>query len=530
MKLWKKMKVNAHVFVLWLVSLCVGFSFSGYFFLKADVIWEYAVWLFMFLTGTVLFQIVMIRIKKRLHGLRLYGSFTDDRVALRCVFIFALHSIIYWIAFYPANMYVDTYYQFTQIFGSLPPGDWHSYGHTLFMKGIMRLTQEPAAIVLVQMVAMLYIIYLIFCELCRLGYRSWFLYATSILLSINIPYGLQITNIWKDTMYTISMLYVVYFLYKNYEFGFTNLKAVWIGICGFLGMLLFRHNGFVVCLVIWTVMLAISRLHKKTVIFVGILCCSWIVFVNYGFSLMGVQPNAKVTSYLPMLHGMAAVEKKYGEEGLDLQTKQLMEELLPAEVWTEKYDPYNGDPYLFNTDEILTEKCEFYTVWDILLPYMKTFLRHPFTLIKDRLASCELAWSFAQPPDSYNYIVGSDNSSFENDERLFADFQIWSMPPNRITEFIRRCFDFINGHMLLQVLHFRPAWLMWILGAVFIVVEYDRKSMVIALPVCMNMLSLLIAMNFQAYRYVWGVFACVPLIVLLLLGKNFPAQEKKGFL
>lgn len=387
----------------------------------------------------------------------------------------------------------------------------------------MQFTGEPAMIVWIQIVAVLYIMYLIFRELYALGFTAKFLYLFATLFSFSLSYGLQITNIWKDSLFSIAQLYTVFFLYKNYETKFIYMNRVAIGAIGMLGMLFFRHNGVLIGMIILVTIVIISGCRFRTVIF-G--CSVWAVFLlaNLGlYSWGGVEPNAKVTSYLPMLHGMAAVEREFGSNELDVETKQLMDELLPERVWIEKYDPYNGDPYLFDVDEVLTKKCENYTLLDILIPYMKSFFRHPFIIIKDRLASCELSWNLIPVEGSYNHIIGLniDNSLFGNDLRLTEHFNIQPSSPNNITALIKSMFQITYNNLLLNIINFRPAWLLWILAAVLAIsATDDTKMVIVAFPVIINLFTLLLAMNFQAYRYVWGVFLCTPSIVLLMIGKR----------
>lgn len=523
----------------WMVSFFISFSCMGCLFLKVHSISGYIAWVILLTVGSwvirkfILFIFSRNWIEKFLNDSEKFAKVSIDRdkeIALKCILIIAVNSIIYWVAFYPGNMFVDTYYQFTQIFNWLPPSNWHCYGHTLFMKIIIQCTGDPAMIVLLQIIAVLYIMYLIFRELHLLGFNDNYIYIFASLFSVSLSYGLQITNIWKDSMFSIAQLYTVYFLYKNYETKFVYLNHAVIGGIGMFGMMLFRHNGVLVGGIIFVTIIFISENKFKPIVFSAAIMTVFFLLTHFGFAFMGIAPNSKVTSYLPMLHGIAAVEKEIGSNGLDPETKQLMDELLPEKLWIEKYNPFNGDPYLFDVNEVLTEKCENYALLDILSPYLKTFLRHPFTIIKDRLSSCELVWNLFPVDGSYNHIIGPniDNSIFDNDTRLTENFNIIPSNSNNITILIQKIFNFIYNNTILNIIHFRPAWLLWILAIVLIILSrHDIKTVIVAFPVIINVCTLLLAMNFQAYRYVWGVFLCTPNIVLLMIGKQYQVIQKR---
>lgn len=515
-------------FLICIISLFISFSIFALHFFKAKSAKEHIIYFCLFFFCGVLFRWIIIHVLSKLNIIHIVFHKNNNEIALKCMIIMAFNSIIYWIAFYPANMFTDTYFQFTQIFGWLPPENWHNYGHTLFMKIIMYITGEPSMIVFVQITAILYIKYILFKELSILGYNKKLLYIIAFILSINVSYGLQITNIWKDTLFTIAQLYILFFLYKNYETKFVNLHSPIIGGIGFLGVLLFRHNGSFTCLIIFGIMLLLSKFKKNIVVFCVIIYGSYLIFTNYGYSIMDVLPNSKVTIYIPMLHGIAAVEKEYGSAGLDPETKKIMDELLPEEIWRDKYDPYDFGPYLFGINDILKRKCELFSLSDILSSYIRTLIRHPYIIIKDKLTTCELIWNLIPPEDSYNFIIGTehDNSTFENDARLSLNFNIQSANANNITNMIHWCFDHIYINRLLNIIHFRPVWLLWILSIIILFsFIHNPISAILVLPVCINTVTLLIAMPSPDYRYVWGIFENVPIIVLLLSGKNIASNS-----
>ncbi len=507
----------------WMLAFGISFSLLGNLFLKADLRSEYITWIVALIGGTVAAKFIVMKLCIKINAVEPYFHVNNGKVSIICTLIFAGNTMIYWIAFYPGNMFVDTYYQFTQIFGSLPNGDWHSFGHTLFMKVVMQICDNPAMIVFVQIIAMVYIIFRIFREAAKMGYHPKFLYFISGMLSINLSYGLLIVNIWKDTLYTICLLYLFFFLYRNVDSNFTELHDLLIGVFGFLGVLFFRHNGFMVALLVLMVMITLSRMKFKMMVFAGAIISSYFLVTTCVFSVMEVEENAKITGYLPLLHGIAAVEFHCGADSLDEDTREFMDSLLPEDGWVVKYNPYNGDPLLFETDGILQERCERLSMLDVLKPYVRTFFRNPFLIIKDRMASCELVWSVFPTVGSYNHIVGLgiDNRSFYNDTRLHQEFGVQEITPNEFTTLIQKCFYMIHDHVFLNIIHFRPAWLFWILGFSMLCIPVcKRKKWVAVLPICLNTLSLLIAMNFQAFRYVWYVFECVPFVVLLLYGET----------
>lgn len=465
-------------------------------------------------TNYILGKLELIRLKK--------NNLFIENIPKKCTLIVLVGCIVYFIAFSPANMFVDTYYQFTQIADWLPYGDWHPFAHTFFMKVIMDITGSPCTIVAIQILAYIYIIFIVFQELYYRGYKPTILYIFAVLLTFNIAFGISITNVWKDTMYTIMLLWLIVFMYF-FTIYFRKNRIIpnqfkVIGCVGLTGVYLFRHNGFLVFFVTIFIMLFIAKYKRQvlTIVAPAILIC-WIVNVPIA-NFYAVEPNAKVTSYLPMIHGIAAVGKEIGWENLDDNTKELMNSLLPQQQWEDKYSQYNGDPYLFETNNLLQTNCEKYKTVDILKIYFKTFFKYPGIVIRDRLSGCELLWNLFPISDSYNYISGLEinNSNLTMDKRL-KNFGIVQYP-NSLTKICQNLFYFSVKSEIAGVILYRPAWLL-VLYSIITMYVIKRKLILspIILPIWLNIISLCIAMTFQAYRYIWFIFVCAPLTILLLL-------------
>lgn len=164
-----------------------------------------------------------------------------------CFMLFCL--CLRWTEFFPCGMSMDVSNQLAQIRGQIPYSNVHAIGHTLLLKGLLSLWNDPVVAIIFH-----------FAILCALAFCT-----SSYFTRRGLPFGLQALVFgaffscsagndaffypWKDTPYAVCVGFLALLaLLLCEELGsFGPGKAVGLGL-SLAGILLFRLNGIVILL------------------------------------------------------------------------------------------------------------------------------------------------------------------------------------------------------------------------------------------------------------------------------------------
>ena len=195
----------------------------------------------------------------------------------------------------------------------------------------------------------------------------------------------------KDTLFSIFVLLFITQLYdivtQNGE-CLKNKKFLVIFIITAVGMCSVRNNGFFVAfLSILVIILFLKKLNKKKLLII-VLCVilSW----NMCISLAEKQYFNSDTKFREMIGvPLAQIGAVLNDEDsqLDESELEIINQLLPAEIWKENYRPSFSDKMKFNSsfnnDWLNSHKLEFLNVWANILKdnfstYVSAYLCHTY--------------------------------------------------------------------------------------------------------------------------------------------------------
>lgn len=431
--------------------------------------------------------------------------------------IFFSSGILYLIAYNPAHMHADTYMQLRQVFGIDQLYDWHPVFHTLLIKIFLRICDTPAFFALFHISLFSYVMTLWLIKFEGKGVNAKVLIAFSCSFYLNIAYGFLITDIWKDNLYNIFVIWVSYLIYEmidNYTSFDKRLFNYFAVIVCVIGIDFVRHNGIVAVLFVLA-LLGVKGIQLKNKKFIGsffIICIICFFIKPYSYRKLDVIPNENGIKYIPIVHDIASFFVYDEGKSLPVEVQEEMLSILPLDQWVEKYASTDSDGYTFHTENFLPNLSK-KTTGEMLSIYIKTGIREPVRLVAARLMSSQQLWSVFKREGSGDYLGEKFNDPALED--MFGYKRI----ENVLTYIADNMYDIFEHSKFLNTLFFRTGvWFALLVLAVFITIvnEQLRKFIIVLLPIAGYSISLFIAMTCQNLRYVWAVFIISALYLMLV--------------
>lgn len=427
------------------------------------------------------------------------------------IIILGIH-LLYLFAYYPAIIGHDVWDQFSQLQRN-NYNDWHPVAHTIYLKIVTWICDTPAAIALFQIVLFDIFLTSFFEKFRENGISEKLLYFIGILISLNVFSGMNFVSLWKDSIFTICIIGLSYYLYLYLKYKEKFFQ--WINLVGFIlsmiGIYTFRHNGSITVLLssILLLIMGIKNREKLTILSIGIIFLCIGIWKGPVYHTLEITTFPKV-KFNPIYHGVASVLKK--NERTTLEGKKFledMEKILPYDTWIEKYDPYNWDSLqsVWNFESV--------ELSDALSMYFDAFFYSPGQIVMARLVGSELMWNIFPAQNSFErFIDNSKDIVYPNTEEIRYDKE----KPNILTKIIEKMSEIFNQYNILLCLTARGGiyFNIILICSLFLIVN-RKKEIGILFPLFGNIISLLIAMAYQDFRYIWFIILLCPIILMITL-------------
>ena len=339
----------------------------------------------------------------------LFTTFSQENPKIYSLALFLSITAIwlfYLSANFPGTITIDTLSQFKQAMGIEKITDAHPALLTLIYKLIFKIGAGPGLFTAIQIILYAWALTAFLSYLCKLGLSRKITSLVAVIFSAHIVNGIYATVLWKDVLYTVALLWATLLLLKLSVEGkkfFSVSNIIQLSVCSALVMLL-RHNGMIVYgLIIVTMAIAVLVLRSAKPVAV-ILTTVALVGVVKGplYSSLGIE-NQAISAPNALLHGIiyTCMESDFESE--------LLESVVPMEVWYEVYEPYSTNSFVLSEASIqnnLVEKMNALSSSDVIKEYLRAFVNHPFLIIKDRLYGCNSLWNSIT--SGYNWRTGND--------------------------------------------------------------------------------------------------------------------------
>lgn len=486
--------------LLMLIKLLVIF-FGIYFFVNYSLSWLYK-------------KIDNLELKKN-------NKYTGKHIFIVSFIFLLIMYLPVWLMEYPSNVSPDTLSQVKQILS----GEYinhHPFAHTMWLKALMMFSKDLN--IRIGIAALLQMII----NALAFSYVSTFIYkkSKSLLLTVisTLFYGLLSFNAFysitliKDVTHAVicCLLTVLIIDYFDSEQN-RNIKLGLIFIVLVL-FCLFRSNGYYACILVFLISLILNIENKEYRLSAVILLSIIVSAIVKGpiYSALGVG-NASPAEMLSIPLQQIALTIKNGcylkENELALLNKVIDVSKVP-----DAYDVFLSDPIKNllnehgNIDYLLNNKFEYLKLW------ISIGIRNPIVYIRAWVNQISMLFS----PYYYSTSI------------------FWEVTPNNIG--IVGTPLLINGglnetlHMLaykqhnislIGWFHYQSitTWIMTV--SAFYLLRKKNNTTIIVFALYFSVLfTLCISSPYNAcFRYFYGVIVCLPLMLLMVLGKDCKENE-----
>lgn len=487
--------------------------------------------IFIFIIATFIVFILGLLIFKLIYKSIVFSDNTrvvDKKIFWKVFTIIVSIWCLYLIAYFPGFMSTDSIDQWNQAVTS-NYNDWHPVIHTLLIKAIQMVWNHPVLYSIVQMGVIAAILAYAMDYLHRRGLNKNLIITFSIIYACLPNNGIYAITMWKDIPYTYLLLLLTIYIahiINDYESFWHKRKSVLVLATTLFLATTIRHNGIIVYLFLAVFIFVYSIVKKskriKSVMVVAISLVMLVIYKGYVFDELKVSPNPKGLKYYAPVHGIASIV--HNQKTINNDTKAFLEEIMPINAWEKLYNDYTTSKFTFGNEYPFVENLSKYNTPFILKLYIKNFLEYPDLIIKERLLMTQLLWSVKPTTASPNY-------RYENKGIADNKFGI-KQYDNPLRQFINNVIKRTEINPLLDLL-------LWRTGIYLVIILYlsyylyfhtTKKNLLILLPLYSNIVSLILSLKSQNYRYVYFIFVLFFFILFYTLAykKNHTLTVKDG--
>lgn len=429
---------------------------------------------------------------------------------LLVLLVIFLGYLLYYVRFYPAIMTPDSFYVIHNA-NNFILSDYHPFGHTWFF-GIFfhlgkflfnNLNMAVGFSMLFQMICLTLIFGGSIKYLYNRGVKKYICVVILLFYTLNPLFAHYSITLWRDVMFggAFVILFVSLLEMINKP-KLIDKKTIFLFVISILIILFFRNNGIYIFIFLIPFIIIFIKNQKKIM---TVLCCVILIiyFVVKGpiFNYFKISHTTSVEALSIPLQQMARVIAS-GRE-IDGESKKYLMNLYDYDMVKVKYSSAISDPIKNITNNEFINNNKF----DFIKTYMNLFVKYPNVYIEAYLLQTLGYWY----PDVVYWATAGESTSIFDTENVYSDPITPKWYNNIIDLTTSRSLPLSN--------------LIWSVGLPFLVLLFSTitiiykkniKYMLPLIPLYGLWLSIMIATPvFSELRYVFGLFTCLPLILVL---------------
>lgn len=496
-KSWPRGKKISLAIFMPLFTVLAGLSLLGNQEYLADNHWliKTAVYIGLFLA----IALIVISIIKLLLSIRMPEG--EQKVSPLYVLLYMLPmlgaSLVMFIAFYPAAMTPDSLSQWEQS-ETREFTNWHPVMFTWLIMFLRQIWDSPGIIALFQIFALALTMGYMGYLMKRFKVNSWIIWAVLIVAAIVPVNSIMSIIIWKDVLYSVSLLFfslLILLLVKTKGLETKKVSFVLLFLLGSFMLVFFRHNGFPVFVITMIAALIMYRRMWKQLLpmTLGIIIIHQVI-TGPVYTALDVVPSDPQEALSIPTQQIANIVTKDGD--MTEEQREYINRLMPLELWPEKYNPSSVDPIKFSWGEY-----DRFVIYDDPKLYAKHWsqlvMQNPGLAIEAFLDETSLVWQMRLEEDGHmNRFV--TNIYHGNEFKLLNTViypkvtygaQLYLKVDTEAEEFL-----------------WRPAVYLFLI-TLFIYVAYLRNNWriwLILLPIALNTAAVMATMPAQDFRYLFN--------------------------
>ena len=447
-------------------------------------------------------------------GERIWLLECDRKAFWMRLFIIGLCWLPYLIVYFPGIVSVDTFNQISQALNE----STLTNHHPLFMTGLFGLfirfgllfNSANTGVMLYSLMQMFicavsfsYVIHVLAKKNINV-YIRLFTFIFFALHPINAFYAM---TMYKDTLFAIAFMLLtlgtIQLISSPEEFlGVKRNLFIYSALCTLL--FLTRNNGLYIVLILLPILVLVLKGYRKKLSVITAMVITVFISMKFISGLVGAQSGSIGEALSVPLQQITRTVINHGEN-IKYEDRKLIEKILPYDRLPQLYDPVFADPVkesgIFNEVVFRNNIGAYISLW------FRWLIKYPETYIEAFLCQTHGYWY----PDIENAIVMRSV-----DPNEYGVHQVKIVPS--IVEqafsgiFVIRVFPVIS--MLLSIGF--VVWIVFIL-AIILMLKREKYLLISFLPAILLWLSCLASPVSGMFRYVYGLFLILPLLISVTL-------------
>lgn len=433
---------------------------------------------------------------------------------LVCFLIIILCWMPYFLSFYPGNLSPDSISELTTVINNFAnASDHHPIIHILFIAipykivfGITNnMTYSVAAVTLLQMVIMASIFSSLIVFLHNRKIKDKILFIILAYYSLLPMHGYYSIVMWKDVIFSGLLLLLTMELIKLIEKSNNktlNFKQLFGFIIVSILCVFFRNNAIYMYFILAIATFIFFKKYFKIFIpaFI-IIFCIYYTIKGPIFNVLNIKKSSSAEYIGIPIQQIGRMT--YKDAYFTKEEKDLLNKLMPIEEMAKAYNPIISDGIKFNPNynsEVFDEnKIDYFKLW------LNLIRKYP-TIALEAYSISTLGYWY--PGVSYNSVCFG---IIENDYGLKNDSKLGNKVLNFIYDIEKRGVPILNMQWSIGLCF----WLILIF-AILAVKRKNKKMIYIYIPIFGIWLTMMLASPVYAeFRYVYGAFTCLPLLMLI---------------
>jgi len=434
--------------------------------------------------------------------------------------------LVWWVAYFPGNMSVDSFHQWLIVLGERPMSNHHPVAHNWWLIATSLLTQLPAETSFHQVLFSSIVCVFSLWTIRKYGLSLKFCFVFAILFATSVTVGIYSVTLWKDVMFALATQLSVVAMIKIVEHDVVNKWDCALIVIAFFTMCTLRHNGFIAFIFCMVAMFLYVLIKKQRKLLVAG-CVTLLMLFSYNIYVRSLQGFAGAEGLMNfvLFRGLATIAYYEGPERLNELSFEIMERAMPMEEWLESYQPYNRSNYWFRTEHwqeyralsVGQDTRELFEAW------LPMFQRYPFRILQGHLMLSNTVWDVQRPNLANRWWP---RANFWN-KNPYVEFQAtWDNP---IREFLDNILAYTSDSPFISPILWR--------GGIYVIINFIMMYYVVSrrlysrllafLPNIGHTISLLILSANIDFRYVYYLFFTTGFIFLYVIADNRSTKESE---
>jgi len=445
---------------------------------------------------------------------------------------------LWWVGEFPGLLSVDSIHYV----GHVTNGPWiaeHSVLYDSIILVSVHLTDNIWLVTLLQTTVAAAALAYVASSLRLVGVPQWGAAVPALILPLLPSFGAFVTTLWKDVPFALCEILIsatVVRIVSRRRDGAHKRTTRWLLLAlggEFLGLVLFRNDGFVVLTVALVILVLTVRGLRLKILGLGVGAILAMLFAQtVVYPAAGIKPAPSSLSY-GLFYADIAIAYAQAPHTFTAADKALMKQAAPLSVWRAADTCYTSDTLFKNAkfDRVAAgnERGALLRLW------LRAAERTPVTILSARLCRGSVAWTVSAPPLSkthYGEVTVQVPDSLYGDAHLVPAkiaHNLLSHPLNSTLGTFTRWLRSTSKHPGFQPFIWRAGtWCYLFYLALLIAARRLRRRDVLAIAAVIlgHQLTISLLNPAQLFRYMAGaMFIGMLFLPIALARKPQPAGD-----